>query len=123
MTENIETRESAPWTECEACGLLDHPGMTCDEAAAACTAPMTPDVPDATADTGGRMTPSLTEAQLAVIRMALEDAIAYREPDNNCCPACGEQDQLCEEHSADQDHAAEYREVADQLELTALRTG
>jgi hypothetical protein len=119
MTKNIETRESAPWTECEACGLLDHPGMTCEEAARSM---QTPPTPVATTDMGGVM-PSLTEAQLAVIRSALEDAIAYRAPADNCCYACGEQDDLCADHRADRVHSAEYREVADYLELTALSAG
>ena len=53
MAENIEVRESAPWTECKACGLLDHPGMTCDEADRRVHTPTPPDVHEATRTPAG----------------------------------------------------------------------
>jgi hypothetical protein len=61
----------------------------------------------------------LTTAQLQLICAALEDAIAYREPDNNCCTECGEGDALCADHRAAEDRRAEYRQLADELETIA----
>jgi hypothetical protein len=94
--------EGAPWVECEECGLLEHPDLTCDDAAALIRA---------------RNLRELLSRHRALMLAALEDAAADRmERADVYCVDCARSERgRCATHQGDLDRAAEYRRTFDAL--------
>jgi hypothetical protein len=100
--------DDAPWAACEACGLLEHPEFTCDQAA---------ELVDAAA------LRDRLRALGPLLWAALEDAADDRmeRADGYCYDCAVSPDERCETHAEDLERADEYRRTLE--ELRALMGG
>jgi hypothetical protein len=64
------------------------------------------------------VTTAAQDTDLATLRRALADAIAYRTPDSGCCHDCDREQGPCGDHRDDADRAGAYQAL-----LTRYQTG